>query len=60
MKHYMVILTSGETAHVWADEVDWIESRAIVKFNINLRLHAIFNVNNICGVIRCNKDGEKE
>lgn len=60
MKHYMVFLTNGETAHVWADEVDWIESRAIVKFSSKLRYKAIFNVNNICGVMRCDKDGDEE
>ena len=56
----MVFLTNGETAHVWADDVDWNESRAILKFSSKLRYKAIFNVNNICGVMRCDKDGDEE
>lgn len=60
MKHYMVFLTNGETVHVWADNADLNESLAILKFNSNLRYKAIFNVNNICGFMRCDKEGDEE
>ncbi len=58
MSHYMVFLNNGETVHIWAADFEWTESRKMLKFIKNLRNIALFNTDNICGFMCCDKDGD--
>lgn len=53
MNHYMVFLNTGETVHVWAEDFHW-KDPAVLTFEADDMNVALFNTNNICGMIRCN------
>lgn len=58
MKHYMVFLTNGETIHVYADDFHWKDT-TVLTFESDRMNVALFNTNNICGMIEC-KEGDAE
>ena len=58
MKHYMVFLKTGESVHVWAEDFHWKDT-GVLTFEVDDMNVALFNTNNICGMIKC-KEGEEE
>lgn len=58
MNHYMVFLNNGETVHIWAEDFNW-KYTDMLTFEADGMNVALFNTNNICGMIKC-KEGDEE